>query len=750
MIELTFEKLSRFDRVAEPCSIAVPFASGVLCDPSGVAIRDAGQPLPIQLQVTAKWPDDSIKWLFIDFQADLPGNANKSFELVLDGAKRPEPGKTVAVSYRNNGGLLINTGELELELNGPGETDLFGRIKHAGDTYGKGSFEGPFIGSFKGIEWTAEIDQTGWRVIKPGPLVTVVQAKGKHRNSLGEYLLDFEIEITAFAGKPWVQMDYRIINREPNSGILLEEIGFSFRDQSNTKRQVKTALATSNYLSKIQTGTSDQKLASLIDADYLLYDSNEQLPETFYGTYWAAWQASESNGICITHYQAYQNFPKSFRVDGDGIYAGILPKGSSIQLLQGVSKTHRLLLHFHQAEADWGTVNCRSLQFQLPDRPALNPAVYRDAGVFEDIYVSGKVDWVERGFLNMADSRVRAYGMLNWGDAPDAGYTAQGRSNGNLVWTNNEYDFPHAAMLLYTKTAERRFLDYLLVSAQHLMDVDICHYSEDPLRFQGQITHSGRHVTGEVTPCHQWVQGLLDFYHITGDNRALEMALGIGDNVKRLLEQPRYHGAGGINARETGWALRSLVALYQETNDPKWLDQCESIVDHYETWEKQYGGWLAPYTDHTVIRVPFMIAIAVNSLIRYYRVSPQPRIKRMVVDAVRDLVDNCRLENGLFYYKELPSLRRNGGNTLILEALAHAFELTGEARFLEAGLPTFKLSAAVSRSFPGSKQKIEDAVIQWGGAGPKMFAQAFPALAYYYRVAVEAGIDLNSLVSKGL
>ncbi len=744
MIELTFEKLSRFDRVAEPCSVAIPFAIGALRDPSGIVIRDSGRAIPVQPQITAKWPDNSIKWLYLDFQADLPGNTKKSFELVLDGDERPEPGETVVISHRKNGGLSLNTGELEIELNGPGETQVFGRIEHDGYTYPKGSFEGPFLGSFKGVEWTAEIDPAGWRVIKPGPLVAVVQAKGKHRNIMGEYLLDFEIELTAFAGKPWLQMDYRIINREPAPGIILEEIGFIFNDKSNLKRQIKTALATSNYLSTIRTGTGEQKLESLIDADYLMYDANEQIPETFYGTYWADWQGLESNGVCITHYQAYQNFPKSFKVNGEGIYVGILPKGSSIQLLQGVSKTHRLLLHFHKAEAAPELVNARSLQFQLPDRPALEPEVYRDAGVFEDVFAVHKVDWVELSFLNLADSRARAYGMLNWGDAPDAGYTNQGRGNGGLVWTNNEYDFPHSAMLLYAKTAERRFLDYLLVSAQHLMDVDVCHYSEDPLRYQGQITHSDRHVTGEVTLCHEWVQGLLDFYHVTGNSKALEIAIGIGENVMRLLGQPRYQGEGGINARETGWALRSLVALYQETHNPKWLEPCEQIADHYEIWKKKYGGWLAPYTDHTVIRVPFMIAIAVNSLIRYYRQRPQERIKTMIVDAVTDLIDNCRLENGFFYYKELPSLRRTGANPLILEALAHTYELTGEPRFLEAGMPTFRMIVnGISRSFPGPKQKIEDTVIQRGGAGPKTFAQAFPALAYYYRVAVDAGIALD-------
>lgn len=742
MVELTFEKLSRFERIAEPCSAAIPFAQGVLRDPSGILIRDSERLIPVQTQVTAKWPDGSIKWLFLDFQASLPGNAKKSFELVFDETKAPGPEQTVQIR-KNNNGLLIDTGELAVEINGPGATQVIGRAKQADFIFENGSFDGPFIGC-QGVKWTVEIDQDGWKVIKQGPLVAVVQARGKHRNSMGEYLLDFEIEITAFAGKSWLQLDYRIINREKTPELQLDEIGFQFHNKWSDVSKINTALATSNYLSKIRTGTGKEKLETLIDADYLLYDSNEQVPETNYGTFWADWQMDSSGGICITHFQAYQNFPKSLTVDQDGIYAGILPKGNNLRFAQGVSKTHRLLLHFHKPEATPESVNVRSLQFQLPDRSTLDPKIYREAGVFENIYVTNKVNKVEQAFLNLADSRVRAYGILNWGDAPDAGYTDQGRGNGGLVWTNNEYDFPHAAMLLYAKTSERRFLDYLLVSAQHLMDVDVCHYSQDPLRYQGQITHSDRHVTGEVSPCHEWVQGLLDFYHVTGNIRALDIALGIGENVMRLLEQPRYHGEGGINARETGWALRSLVALYQETHNSKWLEPCEQIVNHYEIWKKQYGGWLAPYTDHTVIRVPFMIAIAVNSLIRYYRIRPEERIKAMIVDAVTDLIENCRLENGLFYYKELPSLRRIGLNPLILETLAHAYELTGEARFLEAGLPTFNIIiAGIPRSYPGPKQKVEDTVIQRGGVGPKMFAQAFPALAYFYHTVAEAGININ-------
>ena len=55
----------------------------------------------------------------------------------------------------------------------------------------------------------------------------------------------------------------------------------------------------------------------------------------------------------------------------------------------------------------------------------------------------------------------------------------------------------------------------------------------------------------------------------------------------------------------------------------------------------------------------------------------------MLIRAIDDIVENCTLDNGLFYYKELPSLSRNGNNTLLLESLAIAYELTGDKKYLE-------------------------------------------------------------------
>ena len=198
---------------------------------------------------------------------------------------------------------------------------------------------------------------------------------------------------------------------------------------------------------------------------------------------------------------------------------------------------------------------------------------------------------------------------------------------------------------------------------------------------------------------------------------------------------------GEANARETGWALRTLTALYVETHDEKWVKKCNWIVENFKIWEQDYGHWLAPYTDNTTIRVGFMISVAVGSLMRYHRAFPNDEIKEMIIRAVDDLIENCLLDNGLFYYKELPSLNRLGNNTLLLEALAIAYELTGETKYLNPGIKTFNNSVKLQVGNVGGKKEIfEDAVISAGG-GTKAFAQGFIPLITYYKAISDNNIE---------
>ena len=117
---------------------------------------------------------------------------------------------------------------------------------------------------------------------------------------------------------------------------------------------------------------------------------------------------------------------------------------------------------------------------------------------------------------------------------------------------------------------------------------------------------------------------------------------------------------------------------------------------------------------------------------RYYEIKPNIEIKNMIVEAVDDMIENCMLDCGLFYYKELPSLNRLGNNTLLLEALAIAFELTGDEKYLVPGIMTFKQAIYSGSPGVGGTKKIWGDAVVVGNASTKTFAQSFLPLMTYY------------------
>lgn len=747
MIDIYIDKLYRYERKEEPCFIGIPMKKGVLNSLDRVAVFQENRALPIQKKVTARHDDGSVKFMFLRFLADLP--ANKGVILKCDTNAQPEvktDAFTMAVTENENG-IGVDTGSLCFEVRNNSDS-IFQYLDAEGIRYEKEQLIGPVLRDGEGNEYQLKIKN--WSVVETGEVCTILKAMGTNECA-GTQSIDFEIKLTAYAKKPWIELSYRIINttlRQFHVASLVFDVKLYQNDTEKMTHvsEIRTCAAASNYKTDFIVGKNGEPVSKCVDAESLVYESNEHFAEVFYGTFFADC-TDAGRGVCATIFQAQQNYPKAVWADSDGVSVMLVPEGvNKVVMESGMSREQKFLLHFHSAEETLEELDNRSLIYQMPDRPYVQPEVHRESGCYLDIFTDKFDVEAEQALIAKADGHARAYGMLNFGDAPDMNYTTQGRGGGDLVWCNNEYDFPHACALLYVRNATRRFLDYNIAAASHWMDVDVCHFSDNPLFIGGQWEHTNGHCRGNVIErknlmvcSHQWVEGLLDYYHFTGDERGLETALGIGENVLRLLDTSMYAQVGEINARETGWALRSLTALYVETNDKKWLAKAGKIIQDFKVWGEQYGGnWLAPYTDNTVVRVGFMISVAVGSLMRYYRVFPSDELKTMMLNAVDDLIQSCYMERtGLFYYKELPSLDRLGNNTLLLESLAIAYELTGDAKYLSYGEQTFKKAIhEPSGGSLGKKTIYGDAVVA-GNGSPKNFGQCFIPLATYYKAVME-------------
>lgn len=815
MLDIYLDKLYRYPRIQECVSVAVPFKKGELKSISEIAVLQNGKECVIQPEVTSSYDDGSVKFLFISFMADLPANKRTKVILSVSSEEYDKAVEASKLSYDNpiekdvnvhkaeacvkktEAGYTVNSGELEFDVSDNSES-IFTRLVDGRKTYTEENFEGPVLKDREGNDYKMSIGE--WRVVKPGPVEVTLSAKAynvveadkdgntasidkEDKKGIKYKKIESEIRITAYAGKPWVNISYRIINtsdEELNIKSLVFYIkkskdsritdklvhidmaagndstgcGDILTDNSNNNgpifmtrgigeldmiehrapvSDIRTIVAASNYKTSFIIGKNGEEVNETIDDSYLIKEANEHYAEVLYGTFMADYTDAD-DGFCVTVHQAQQNYPKAIKSCAEGVAVMLVPEGvGEITMQSGMAKEQNFLIHWHSPETHIWEIDNRSLIYQMPDRPYIAPQIFKESGAMLDVFPDKYDEDVEIALMAKADGHSRCYGMLNWGDTVDMGYTVQGRGGGKPVWSNNEYDYPHACALMYARTGVRRFLDYLIVAAKHWMDVDICHYSSNPLRIGGQWEHTAGHCKNGVMVCsHEWVEGLLDYYHFTGDERGYEAAVGIGENVLRLLETPMYQVPGEANARETGWALRTLIALYVETNDKKWLAKCDWIIDSFKKWEEEYGDWLSPYTDNTAIRVGFMISVAVGSVMRYYRVFPREDVKQMLIHAVDDLVENCYMDNGLFYYKELPSLARNGNNTLLLESLAIAYELTGDASYLKYGLKTFRKAInEASGGAVGIKTITDDAVICKGDSG-KSFAQSFIPLTTYY------------------
>ena len=307
------EKLARYQRLQEPVTAAMPIPKAALRDAADVQVYCGEQLLPTQSRITAVWPDGSIKWLLINFLADLPANSAQEFELRFT-KSTAQPLVPVLVAEHEHR-LQLRTGDLVVTLADPADGGLFHEAVYKGWRLDHRSMAE--LGVLKdGQRYYTVITKPGWSMIESGPVRAVLEASGTHLNADGAKVLDFLVRIYAFAGKPWLWIDYQVINRS-EADLELSGLGWHLNLNPHAA-PVRTAVAVSNYRTTIRSSEAGDALEHKIDAEQILYEPNEQIPETLYGTFWADWNGAQG-GVAVTIYQAHQNFPKRLAAAKTGL-----------------------------------------------------------------------------------------------------------------------------------------------------------------------------------------------------------------------------------------------------------------------------------------------------------------------------------------------------------------------------------------------------------------------------------------------
>ena len=754
MKTIKFETVSRYNKVNCPVTASIPFSKAELReeDINEYSITDNNNAYSYQYKVSSKYDDGSVRFLVLRFLAQFDANRPKAFNFEKSTRDNRVAFTPLSIK-RENGEVVIKSSKLNVTLGAPGES----LIK---EFSGIATTEGPFIND--GVEeYEALTRESGWIVEEEGPLYVVLSTSGKHRSN-DKTWFDFTFRVKIWAEYENAEIEYQIVNKEKaktQSSITMtldnqqaglkyddeypREIlhGLTFRIKPFKSEDVRKAIYTSSFNAHAKEVGSDEELISLVDADTIINTANEMFPEVMFSTYGAVWK-DKKNLFGTEIFQAYQNFPKSLNVNKDDIELGLYPEEAEpIEFPQGVQKTTRFFLFTMAPDSEERMIVDNLLTLEMPPQPYVDPEEYINAKIFGK-EVSTLVDPpTERFLYRFIDSRAKGLGFLNFGDCPEWEYSKQGRSKGRDIWINNEYDMVHNFVVLFARSGDRRYFDYAKAAMRHWLDVDLCHYSERPYHEGLLYTHSVNHVSGQMVPSHQWVQGFIDYYHLTGDEEALNAAFTIGNKLEELVKLPMYNVPGMVEPREIGWALRNFIDLYVETHSKRWLDDCLPIVDTYVRWADLMGTWTSPYPDNFMDRVPFMMQVGIGGLYEYYKLAGGEKIKETLITVIDDIVANCYVPRlDMFLCKMHPSIRFQNLNGMVLETLEIGYRLTGDKKYLEKGKGMFdwitKENAPPIYDFSKIKRD-EHTVIYNCPVGPKRFSQTIIPLLRYYTAIME-------------
>lgn len=761
MKTIKFETISRYNKEKCPVTASMPFSEGELRKENlnEYFITDNDNTYPYQYVVTSSYDDGSIRFLVVRFLASFEANSPKVFNFGKEKSSEVQSIKPVSIERDTDGVLTLSNSKIKLVL-GAVNNKLIKEFSTASGIK-LAETEGPYINDGKD-EYVALTGKDGWKIEEQGSLYVVLSTTGKHISKTGKTWFDYTFRVKFWAEYENVEIEYQIVNREKaktKSSIELvldnqqaglkyddeypREIlhGLSFMIKPVKSKEIKKAVYTSSFNAHAEEVAADDTIESVVNADTILNTANEMFPEVMFSTYGCTWK--DSNILLGAEiFQAYQNFPKALHVNKDDIELCLYPtECEPIEFPQGVQKTSRFFLFSMAPDAEEKMIVDNLLTLEMPPQPYVDPKEYINAKIYGK-EVSTLVDPpTERFLYRFIDSRAKGLGFLNFGDCPEWEYSKQGRSKGRDIWINNEYDMVHNFIILFARSGDRRYFDYAKAAMRHWLDVDFCHYSERPYHEGLLYTHSVNHVSGQMVPSHQWVQGFIDYYHLTGEKEAIETAFVIGNKLEELVKLPMYNVPGMVEPREIGWALRNFIDLYVESHDKKWLDACLPVVDTYVRWADLMGTWTSPYPDNYMDRVPFMMQVGIGGLYEYYKIVGGEKIKKTLLKVIDDIVANCYVPRlDMFLCKMHPSIRFQNLNGMVLETLEIGYRLTGNKQYLEKGLGMFdwitKENAPPIYDFSKIKRD-EHTVIYNCPVGPKRFSQTIIPLLRYYTAAME-------------
>lgn len=743
---------SGIDRLRWPVTTGLPFEKGRLRTPERVVILDGeGHPVPVAATATARWPDGSVKWALVDLQPTVRAMEQTSLTVrygtdtsQLAPPPLPSPLRAtlreefidvvtgaLAIRLARRGCQLIKSvsrGALEF-VDADGASSLT-----ASDEAGK-QYEGEIVDAL--IEYES-------------PLRIVVKVSGRFVDpASGAPLLSWTTRLYFFAGHSFFKMYHTILHDQTaRETFHLSRLSLRLRLATTGPSRARlgarmpdcglrvhdfTPLA-GRAVAIAQTEAHCHAIRE-IDGDIDLLDTaskgrTSEFAESGYG--WLNLSDTERS-VTIKLRRSARNYPNALAADGSTVRVDLFPdvtgweresdarwrsnpadaaSRNTMTMPQGMARTHETFFDFGEPVPEAEEIDGRALSFEQPLLLILPSQYYADSTVLGSFQPFREDLWPLELRLRALCSPPNGEGILDEGD--NVPTSTDGNAGVEQSATDNlEGDQPRVLLRQFLRTGDQPLFWAAEAACFHLMDVDTVHASPvDPLwvggpHRPGSVHHHYLDAThtqlSGPDPGAVWLGGLLDFYFLTGYERAREIAESCADFCRNaapydwrdeLTSALRAPGDDAVKrglpwpfrTRDVGWVLTGMGTFYDALPRERFLRSMEALVDMLEVWQDDEGRWLDAIGSHNRGASPAMTASVLHGLLLYCDATDEERARRMLVDGVLFLVNRCRSREGLFRQDESPT----GGTpdldtSALLKPLARVYSETANVDVLDAG-----------------------------------------------------------------
>ena len=675
----------------------VPFAEGEVTSGAGFVLTDArGETLPLWWEERARWPDGSVKWIFLHSRLE-----SGATEVEL------ETGEGKA------GSLALST-EASLELDGT-------RLEFAGDHW-----------SFAAGDQKVRVCP-GWVITDPE-----LESRGKFELELVEASPLAPLLRWRQKREDGLRFDH-LLRINPAQKMLYWQQRLSFLQEGTCRLQRLGAslMFPNGGWTWAVDGSAHRRLAVLRPGIYVLDDGAELA-----GYPQASLQIGSAS---LTLEKGWQRAPFAIEVEENEVRLDFFPQEAEpLTVHEGTSFRHAVRIGLAGGDVE-------------PVAWSLDPETACGTGAFGPLmactertqrffpgYEQAMETCMEGGRLTRLDKErgdekgrpavleketdqdEEYFGLQHYGDWPMSLGSYGGEER---MYADNEYDAPFAYFLQFARTGRPAYCEVAYHSALHMADVD-CKATNGDMHYHGYHEQAEDHAEhrspgGELG--HYWTDGLVLNYLLNGDGWSWEAALAQARFLLRLFtgegdDAIRRHF---LNCeRAVGWPLTALAGVAEVTNDREIVDKMRQMAAFLARFTadpdreleevtrldgKPLKWWRICQGDGTK---PFMLGVVLEGLERYHRLTGDPAAKTAIVNICRFLVEVMWEEEIEAFIYEWNAFNRSHRedvyphyiNMMVAPGLAYAYELTGEEQFREVATRSFHAALWTLFSPGGGKE----------------------------------------------